>query len=254
MFVVKSVGTSIELCCRYADEKMNELIAKVKQFINAIGRLAGALFFAALGLLIVVYAYNGVSDFYQKKKNEKYESIADWSADLKDIGLNAKAKTKLVDSYLHVQLELEGYPTYLTHPSSAQKNQNAEFVIKFVDDDKFELFERRVKVSQFTIRVDNQGKPAGLDYQFSNHLNVSTYAKFRSLNVSWTLVTSTPEAKQSSNRADSVDHCAPGISQSERFRRLALHGAIIKDTAANSYSVGNRALSFSYDGSVSHCR
>jgi hypothetical protein len=240
---------------------MNQYITKAKEFFRSIGKLTASLFLATLGVVFVIYAYSTISDAYQKKKNEKYETVVDWSNDLKVIGLTAKAKTKVVNGSMYVQLDFEGHPDYLKHPSLVQKNRDTEFILKFIDDDKFDLFERRIKINQFTTRVNESGKPAGLLYQFTDRIDTSTYEKFRTLNIGWTFDTAIPEAVQQAVRtpksdkpssSDSTDHCAPGLSRSERLRRLALFSTL-RESAKDSYSAGSKSVMFLYDGSVLYC-
>lgn len=240
---------------------MNQYIVRAKEFFRSIGKLSVALFLAAISVVFVIYAYTSVSEAYQKKKDEKYEVISEWSDDLKVIGFNAKARTKVVNGYLYVQLAFDGHPAYLTHPSLAQKNRDAEFILKFIDNDKFELFERRIKLSQFTTNVNENGKPAGLQHQFTAPIETATYAKFQTLDIAWTFETAIPEAVQQAARApkndrpssaDSTDHCAPGLNRSERLRRLALNGTL-RESAKDSYSAGSKSVMFFYDGSVLYC-
>lgn len=239
---------------------MNQFITKAKDFFRSIGKLSASLFFAALGVVVIVYAYNAIGDAYQKKKNEKYEAVREWSYDLNDIGFIAKAKTKVVNGSLFVQLNFEGYPAYLTHPSLSQKNQNAEFILNFTDADNFELFDQRIKISNFTT-VEVGGKPEGLRYQFTVPISTATYEKFSNLSIGWTFETKIPEIVQPAARSpkgdkpissDSTDHCAPGLSRSERMRRLALNGTV-RENAKESYSVGSKSVMFSWDGSVLLC-
>ena len=240
---------------------MNQYIVRAKEFFRSIGKLSAALFFAAISVVFVIYVYTSVSETYQEKKDQKYEVISEWSHDLKVIGLSAKAKTKVVKGYLYVQLSFDGHPAYLTHPSLAQKNRDAEFILKFIDNDKFELFQRRIKISQFTTNVDEKGKPAGLHHQFKEPIDTTTYAKFQTLDIGWTLATDIPETVQQAAKApksdkpssaDSTDHCSPGLNRSERLRRLALNGTL-RESAKDSYSAGSKSVMFFYDGSVLHC-
>ena len=61
-----------------------------------------------------------------------------------------------------------------------------------------------------------------------------------------------PTTQNASSGVDD-DHCAPGLSRSERLRRLALKGAV-RETGKDTYSVGYSEIMFSYDGSVLICR
>lgn len=238
---------------------MNNLINKIKEFSKSISKPVAILFTALLGVVIVVFAYNQIADYLQKKKDQKYELVTEWNTDLTVIGLNARAKTKVVNGYLYVQLALDGYPAYLSHPALERKNRDAEFILKFIDSEKFELYERRIKVSQFTTSIGNDGKPEGLSHQFSSYISTDTYAKFGKLDIGWTIDTTIPDASQQNSArsgkpglAESTDHCAPGVSRSERLKRLALHGPI-RETSKDSYSAGSRSLTFFYDGSVLYC-
>ena len=236
---------------------MNKYTGKTKDFFGSIGKMTASLFIAALGVMLVLYAF----DAFQKIKNEKYETAVEWTDDLKVIGFAAKAKTKVVNGEMYVQLSFDGYPNYLKNPSFLQKNRDSEFIISFIDNDKFDLFERRIKVSQFSTRVNDNGKPIGLLYQFTAPIDTAIYAKFHTLAVAWTFDAAISDAAQNAARApkgdnltssEATDHCAPGISRSERLRRLALHGPL-RETSKDSYISGSRAVSFFSDGSVLLC-
>lgn len=50
-----------------------------------------------------------------------------------------------------------------------------------------------------------------------------------------------------------LDHCAPGLSKSERMKRLGRHGTV-RETGAGTFEAGDRTISFGYDGSLAYCR
>jgi hypothetical protein len=236
---------------------MNLFLVKTFGLIKSTGRLAFSLFLASLGLIIIVFVYLKADEFIENKRAEKYEASLDWNADLKRIGFDAKAKTKLTDGRLYLQLKLNGYPEYLTHPSLVAKNLGADFIIDFVDSDGFTVYSKRIKLSEFMTMVDSENTPQGLSTQYSEYLSVESYKRFEKLQIGWSLETNIPKDKtpiKNNGELDlsSSDHCAPSLSRSERLKRLARHG-VVRETGQGSFSAGTKTILFQYDGTVLYC-
>jgi hypothetical protein len=227
---------------------------KIKEWFLSIRRLTAAIFLSILGILVVTTLYGYAVDFYKTKKNQKYEIVQNWNYDLSSmIGINVSAKTKMVNDKLYFSVNLVGYPEYLNVPS----NRSGDFIFQFLDADNFVQFEKRVSLSEFSKHVNEKSKPIGLNYQAMDYLDISTYEKFKSINIKWTFDT---EAKKqisapvvANPQGDQTDHCAVGLTRAERLRRLALKGSI-RETGSNTYDAGSRSVMFGYDGGVIYCR
>jgi hypothetical protein len=229
-----------------------EFFNKIKSWFLSIRRLTAAIFLSILGVLVVVAVYGYAIDFYKSQKNQKYEKIQDWNSDLSMIGLKASSKTKVVNNMLYFSVEIDGYPEYL----NASINKQRGFLFQFVDGDNFILFEKKVPLFEFSNYVDTKGNPTGMRYQTTEFMDTSTYEKFKAFKVLWTFdvnVKKQPPAPVATNpQGDQTDHCAVGLSRAERLRRLALNGKV-RETNSSSFSVGNKSVMFSYDGSVIYC-
>jgi len=239
---------------------MNIFIHKLIGFLKSTGKLTASIFFAVLGIAVVFYSYNAIESAYIKSKNKKHEVLKIWSKDLPPLGLKVEAKTKLVDGFLLAQLEFEGYPLFIKNDYLNHKNKNSELILKFKDNDNFDIFEHRINVSQLTRRINNNGEDIGLFFQFKNIIETSVYENIKSMNFEWTIDTEIPtEIKNlpkgfvlEKNSAISIDHCAPGLSRAERMRRLALNGTV-RESSKDSYSAGSKVLSYFHDGTVLYC-
>lgn len=235
---------------------------KLISFLKSIGRLTAAIFFATLGLSIIIYSYSVLESTYIKHKNKKYEVVENWSEDLPPLGLKAKAKTKLVDGYLLAQLEFDGEPVFLTNEYLKNKNKDkdAKLILNFKDGDNFEIFTYPIAISRFSLRMNDKGEYTGLYFQLKEIVDTSTYEKFKSMGFEWTIITEIPKQQTNLSKGTAVegklptstDHCAPGLTRAERMRRLALNGTI-RESAKDSYSAGGKILVFFYDGTVLSC-
>ena len=222
--------------------------------------MTAAIFFATLGLAIIIYSYGALESAYTKHKNKKYEVVKNWSEDLSPLKLKAKAKTKLVDKYLLAQLEFDGQPVFLTNEYLKNKNKDANLILQFKDGDNFVIFTYPIAVSRFSLQMNDKGEYTGLYFQLKEIVDTSTYEKFKSMDFEWTITTEIPKEQINLSKGSaaegksptSTDHCAPGLSKAERMRRLALNGTI-RESARDSYSAGGKILVFFYDGTVLSC-
>jgi len=236
-----------------------------RDFLKGTLKIALSIFLAVLALGAVGWAILAYKENSQKSEAQVYEGVKSWRADLKDnLQFDLLARTKLVDGRLQVALETDGYPAYLSHPSLRDKNKDAQLVIAFEDKDGFKVYQKVLKISEFTHKVNAKGDRIGLYHQFEDYLGVSQYKSFSIIHVGWNLETTIPvEPKVATAPTprpkvanDSDDHCAPGISKAERLRRLAKHGTV-RQTMANTYSVGYRQVTFyseSIGGEMLLCR
>lgn len=227
--------------------------SKIKTWFSSIKKLTAAIFLSLLGILIVIAIYVFSVDFYTAQKNKKFEVVKDWNYDLSMIGINVLAKTKVVNAKLYLSVNVGGYPEYL----NVSSNRGRDFIFQFLDADDFVLFEKRVSLSEFSKHVDDKNKPIGLNYQTTEYMGTSTYEKFKSINVKWTFDTEvkrqTLAPAVANPQGDQTDHCAVGLSRTERLRRLALKGSV-RQTGSDTYDVGSRSVMFGYDGRVLYCR
>lgn len=230
---------------------------KINEFFRSAGKIAIALFLAAIGLLFAIWGYSSLSDAWEKHQAKQYEVIKLWPVELKEyLQFNLLAKTKLADGRLFAIVDIEGYPAYLSDPRLQIKNNNATISLLFQDNDGFTLHSKIIKISEFSSIVDSANKKAGLKYEFDEYLSAKTYARIQKMQAQWTLETTLPASTSAQPNAEEKipDHCAPNLSKAERLKRLGQHGAVRQNGDGN-YSVGYRSLSFfTYDGSLLDCR
>ena len=230
---------------------------KINEFFRSAGKIAIALFLAAIGLLLVIWGYSSLSDAWDKQQAKQYEVIKLWPVDLKEyLQFNLLAKTKLADGRLFAIVDTEGYPAYLSDPRLQIKNNEASISLIFQDKDGFKLHSKTIKISEFSSIIDSANKKTGLRYEFDEYLSAKTYARIQQIQVQWTLETTLPASASVQPKAEEkiLDHCAPNLSKAERLKRLGQHGAIRQNGDGN-YSVGYKSLSFfTYDGSLLNCQ
>ncbi|MFN9727090.1 hypothetical protein [Acidovorax sp.] len=225
----------------------------LKDFFKASARTAVAIFLALLALTLAVAAFTWGSEAYEKQQARPFEAVKEWKVNLQEpLSLDLRARTKLVDRKLLSQIEVTGFPPYL----SAPKNSDAQFTIEFVDSDGFRVFAKAIKVSEFTKIVGKGGEVAGLEHQFDDYLALDAYKRFGRLQVGWTLdvKAAAPTSVASTTPSQpTLDHCAPGLAKAERLRRLAHHGTV-REAGNGEYTAGGRSVYFMFDGSLINCR
>jgi hypothetical protein len=222
-----------------------------RDFAKSSLRVAVAIFLALLALSLVIALFVWGKDTYDKRQAAPYESLREWSADLKDaLGLDVKARTKVVSGTMFVAIDIAGYPAFLSAPG----NQKAQLLFDFLDKDGFKLLSKDIDLSEFTTIV-NGGERTGLHYQFDQYIQIDTYKRFSRMQVGWTIDTkATPEPQKPESASQPIlDHCAPGLSKSERLKRLSQHGTV-REASTGEYTAGGRIVQFFYDGSLLICR
>lgn len=228
----------------------------MKSFLLAAAKLATGLFFAGLALAISIALFSWATDSYRNSQAKQYETIKEWSADLStNLGLQLQAKTKVVSGKLLLSVDVVGYPAYLSDPRLAERNQKAQLIIYFVDQDGFRVFSKPIELSEFSGIVGAKGEKIGLRTQLQEYVSIEDYKRFQRLQVEWTLETKVPpdlalDVKEDQSR---LDHCAPNISQAERLKRLSRHGEL-RQTSSGSYSAGSRSVHFFHDGTLLNCQ
>lgn len=219
----------------------------MKEFFRASLRTAVAFFFALIGLAIAIGSYSWLKDSYDIQEAKPFEEVRDWNFDLKDsIGVETKARTKLVAGTLMASVEIIGYSKYFADP----RNANASLIFEFLDKDGFKIISKPVKLSEFTTVVGKSGGNAGLRYQFEEYSGLDKYKRFSRMQVGWNIITEA--AAQTPVAKPILDHCAPSISKAERLKRLSQHGTL-RETGTGQYSASRHSLHFFYDGSLLNC-
>jgi hypothetical protein len=226
--------------------------------------IAAPIFLALLGIGVLLGVGWGVTTGMAKIESQKYEAMKEWKLDLtENLQMTAIAKTKLVNGKMLALVNLIGYPAYLSNPVLYAKNINGSIVIEFVDTDGFELYSKTIFIKDFSSHVNSKGEKIGLNYQFSEGIDISKYSKFNDMKIAWRLITEIPKEQESIKvikpikngmaKGDSGDHCAPNLSKTERLRRLALKGTV-REVGDRTYEAGWSEFRLSYDGSIYSCR
>jgi|GEM_PF-3211039 len=221
----------------------------MKEFIKTSLRLAAAFLLALVGLAITIEGYSWAKDYYDNQQAKPFEKVRDWEFSLAEsIGIKTQAKTKLVNGSLLASIEVIGYSKFFSDP----RNLNKSLIFEFLDNDGFKIISKPVEMSQFTTIIGNNGEKVGLSYQFDEYIGLDKYKRFSKMLVGWNLTTEPPQ--ETAAHKQIIDHCAPGISKTERLKRLSQHGAV-RETGTGDYSAGEHAVSFfAYDGSLIYCR
>jgi hypothetical protein len=223
----------------------------VGDFIRATLRISLAIVIAVVALAAIAWGGWALYNRNAKLEAQQYEVAKHWHADVKRfLQLDLVVTTKLVDSRLRAVLKLDGYPAYLSDPRLQAKNRDAVIIVGFQDADGFKIYNKPVKIAEFTTIVDEKGNKIGLEHQFDDYLSIDSYKAFSKIDVTWTLDTVSPPKvavespkPRPATRDGVADPCAPGLSKAERLRRLATYGTV-RQTGEEEYSVGFRTLRF----------
>jgi len=223
----------------------------IKDFLKGTFRLTIAVFLALVGLAALVAIYQHVRESRKLEAAKPFEEVKNWQFDLKDpLGVDVRARTKLVASRLLVSIVVNGHSKYFSDP----RNREGSLSFEFLDKDGFKLAAHTVKISEFTTIVGKSGEPIGLQHQHDEHFELERYRQFSRIQVGWNLVTEPQPAAEAQRTKPVLDHCAPGLSRAERLKRLAQHGPV-RETGIGSYSAGGRSVAFfEYDGTILSCR
>jgi hypothetical protein len=234
-------------------------------FFKGAFKIAVALFLAAIGLAIAGGIVWKAIDYSDKQAAKQYEAPKDWNVDLtKNLQLQLRAKTKLVNGQLYVSIFVDGYPAYLSESPLSIENSQGLFMLAFIDKDGFKLFEKNVPLNEMTKVLGPNGKVGGLGYQFSQYTGIGDYPNFAKLDVGWNFNVESPKAPASVAPAktfdpdaylagkNKLDHCAPNLTRAERLRRLAQYGTV-RETGYGEFSAGGKSIMLS-EGTVISCQ
>lgn len=223
----------------------------MKQFFKGSLRTAAAIFFALVGLVIVIAAYSAVKDAYAKQQLKPLEETRSWhSESTKSIGLDVYAKTKFLDGSMMVSAGVIGFPEYLMRPVNA----NANLIFEFLDKDGFKIISKPVERSEFTINIDDKGNKTGLSYQFKEPMSAERYQQLSRMDVLWTFATEEAKpAAQVTPAKPMLDHCEPNLSKAERLKRLAQYGTV-RQTGLDTYTAGGHSVNFLSGAEILRCQ
>ena len=223
----------------------------IKDFLRGTLRLAIAFLLALIGLAAVVATYLHVKESRELEAAKPFEEVRNWQVDLKDpLGVDVRARTKLVASRLLVSIDVAGHSKYFAD----SRNRGGSLNFEFIDKDGFKVADHPVKLSEFTTIVGKNGEPIGLQHQYDEYFNLERYRQFSRMQVGWNLITEPAPTSEAQAVKPKLDHCAPNLSKAERLKRLAQYGPL-RETGTGSYSAGGRSVTFfEYDGSLLNCR
>lgn len=226
-----------------------------KDFITSTGKLAIAIFLALLGFSGAWALWGKVERDSERRSAEPFEVVKPWSVDLRgQLGTSFTARTKLVNGELFTNIKSDNYPGFLANPALKYRNANGSITLEFLDSDGFKVFTKSIGIKEFTSIVNAQGVNSQIEAEFDEPLSVDKYRRFSNLAISWSLVTVTPNSPASDDQPSSKpDPCTPGLSKSERLKRLSQHGTT-REVGLGEYSAGDHSIVFSYDGSLVSCR
>jgi hypothetical protein len=228
---------------------------KLNEFFRGALKVATAIVVAVVALAVLGGGVWKFQEMKEKADARQYESIKLWPVDLKEnLQVALLARTKLVDGRLLAEVNIDGYPAYLTDPRLQVKNHDAGITLLFQDKDGFKVHAKPISIREFSGIVDSKGVRSGLRYEFDDFMGVADYARISQLRVEWTLETAIPPSPVASNSTEGADHCAPNLPKAERLKRLAKYGAL-RETGVGGYEAGSHSVMFNtYDGSLIYCR
>jgi hypothetical protein len=230
---------------------------KLNEFFRGVIKVAAAIVLAVIVLAAVGWGAWKFQDMKDEADTKQYEVIKLWPVDLKDnLQVTLLARTKLVGGRPLAEVNIDGYPAYLTEPRLQAKNRSAGITLLFQDKDGFKVQAKPIAIHEFSQIVDAKGARSGLRYEFTDYMSVADYARVSQLRVEWTLETVIPPTPVATNSAEASqgDHCAPNLSKAERLKRLSKHGSV-RETGVGGYQAGSREVLFStYDASLVYCR
>lgn len=218
-------------------------------YFKAAIKTATSIFFALLGLLILFWIFSLGNDYYKEQQAIPFQKVKNWPLDMQDsLGFKMLARTKFVSNRLLAVVEITGYPKYLAD----SRNKTGTLTIEFFDKDGFKIEAKTLELSEFTTLLGRNNKPSGMTAQYDEYIDLDAYKRFDSIQLSWNLITQLQEIKPKSAPII-LDHCAIGLTKSERIKRLGQYGDL-REIGDGSYSAGTHSLLFgSYDGALLHC-
>jgi hypothetical protein len=231
---------------------------KISLFFQSVLKYSLAIFIGGIGLSVAILGGSEILKFQDKLAAKPYEKAKNWDVSINEIlKFQMNVRTKLVDGYLMAQVNIDGYPDYLSDPRLALLNKDSKIFLIFNDKDGFSVAEKELLVHAFTKITDSSGKNVGLAFEFKDYWGAEKYASIEKISVKYTMQTQLPDSFSSSAskpiQDSKLDHCAPGLTKSERLKRLSQYG-VTRQTGDNSFEVGYRSLTFFSDGSLLSCQ
>ena len=235
----------------------------IKSFLQGTFKIALAI---SIALILTIGIVGGAMHFYYKneeknkiKEAEIYSTPRHWKVNVEDsLKVRFFVDTKYFDGKMYSSVVLVGGPEYMDVPG----NYNKEFFLIFLDKDNFEVYRKSVPINYFTTSKNSE-EITGYTYQYNESQSLELYKKFDAMSVEWTVnphltkpvaELPRPPAPKPVALLPSADPCAPGISKSERLRRLAAFGNV-RQTGQDDYSAGGHEIVFfSFDDSLLNCR
>jgi hypothetical protein len=150
---------------------------RLNEFFKGAMKVATAIFLAVVALSVLGWGAWKFQDMKEKADARQYEPIKLWPVDLmENLQVKLMARTKLVDGRLLVEVNIDGYPAYLTDPRLQAKNRDAGITLLFQDKDGFKVHAKPIAIREFSGIVDSKGARSGLRYEFDEYMGVPDYA------------------------------------------------------------------------------
>lgn len=231
---------------------------KISTFFQSVMKSSLILLIAGIGISATIWGGSEILKYQDKLAAKPYEKIKSWNISINDsLRFKMNVRTKLVDGYIMAQVNIDGYPDYLSDPRFTLLNKDSRIFLIFNDKDEFAIEEKEIPVHSFTKITDSLGKNVGLTFEFRDYWSAEKYASIDNIGIKYTMQTQLPDSSSSSAskpiQDPKLDHCAPGLTKSERLKRLSQYG-VTRQTGDNSFEIGYRSLTFFYDGSLLSCQ
>jgi hypothetical protein len=212
----------------------------MKGFIVSAIRTSIALLMALVAFALLYGGYSRVNEWWQRRGDVPYNRAKDWTSDLSSTaGFLVEARTKFLNNELLMVVTV-------TSKAAEQLPLFSDLVVRFVDSDGFEVYEKSFERHEFTQIVDSLGRANAYSVESGSSISREDYARFSKLSISWTSLV------QSEPTPILLDPCESNISKAERLRRLRKFG-VVTQKAQNLFEAGGRSVHFFEDGSLLSC-
>ena len=156
----------------------------MKSFFLASAKIAVALILSVIALSLVAWGVFAFIEYRNEIRNADLAKAKVWPIVKapESLKVDFKLKTTWRDGRLLYQFEVVGYPKVI---ENASRKSGTTFNLLFVDVDGFDLNSQTVKLNEMFLRVDDEGKPKGLEAQGKSYLSAEDYRRSTRWNVSW---------------------------------------------------------------------
>lgn len=171
-------------------------ISKVKAFFLASAKIAVALFFAGLALLLVYQATEAILEWKQEKEDatlgqprqfkEKNAPALSVSFRLKSSWRRANDIEAFIEGrerMMLYQFTVIGYPEMIDR--AREEKDKVSFTVTFLDTDGFKIKSIAVPLRAMTRNVGADGKGTALHYQGKISISADQYRHIADWKVSW---------------------------------------------------------------------